>query len=76
MRIKKFLKAVFIRNENGEEQKKEYKTYSIAEYEKMDTSKLLELRYDKTFPIEELDKVLEVLERKFPLGVCRCRNWA
>jgi len=53
-----------------------YKERTIEEYEKMPLNELLDLRHDKKTPQEELFKILKVLEKRFPPGVCYCRPYA
>jgi hypothetical protein len=74
MGLKEKLKKIFI-FENKKPEPTEFKTLSKEEYEKMSVSELLNLRHNKRIPPDELQKVLNVLEVKFPPGVCHCRNW-
>lgn len=48
---------------------------TIEEYEKMEISALLDLRYDKSTPTGELHKILKVLSKVYPAGTTTCRYW-
>jgi hypothetical protein len=54
----------------------DFKERTLEEYENMTLSELLDLRHDFKTPTEEKLKVLKVLEKRFPLGVCYCRPFA
>lgn len=49
--------------------------YSKLDYETMDLSELLDMRYDKDTPVDELHKMIIVLRKRFPAGTTSCRQW-
>jgi hypothetical protein len=71
--LKKFF-AFFILKE-PELEPREFKELSVEEYKKMPIKELLDLRYDKRTPTDELLKILDALEDVYQPGVCHCRTW-
>lgn len=49
--------------------------YSKLDYETMDLTELLDLRYDKDTPVDELHKMIKVLRVRYPAGTTSVRNW-
>lgn len=52
-----------------------YEPKTIDEYEKMGISYLLDMRYGKDTPIDELHKILKALSKVYPAGTTPCRQW-
>lgn len=49
--------------------------YSKQDYENMDLTQLLDMRYDKETPVDELHKIIRVLRKKYPAGTTSVRGW-
>lgn len=72
MKFKDFLRAIFIVKDP---EPREFKEHTIEEYEKMPMSEILSLRYDNRLPVEELGKILKVLQMRHPEATLGVRNY-